>query len=350
MTTDSGLRWLGLIGLCALSSWVMAAVGVPSGVLFGSLVAGMVWALASSRALSTPPWLSRAGQGALGVAVGTMLDRAALTSLTGDLPVVLLAVVTTIAVSLGLGQVLRVYAEVSPATAAFASVAGGAAGLIAISHELGADDRIVAVVQYLRVLLVLAALPIVVAWTADPELTSASSRFPNPESSETVLGYAVATAGVMLALFAGRFVPLPGAALLFPLLAGAAVSASGLVTVEVPQPALVAGYLVIGVQVGLRFTRSSLRVVRRIVPLVLLQMATTILCCAGIAVVVSRVAEVPYVDAYLATTPGGLYAGVAAALDVGAQVSFVVSVQVLRLLAATAAAPLLATWFRSRNT
>ncbi len=41
-------------------------------------------------------------------------------------------------------------------------VAGGASGLVAIARELGADDRVVAVVQYLRVALVTASMPIAV--------------------------------------------------------------------------------------------------------------------------------------------------------------------------------------------
>ncbi len=41
-------------------------------------------------------------------------------------------------------------------------VAGGASGIVAIARDLGADDRVVAIVQYLRVLIILLGMPLVV--------------------------------------------------------------------------------------------------------------------------------------------------------------------------------------------
>ena len=51
-------------------------------------------------------------------------------------------------------------------------------------------------------------------------------------------------------------------------------------------------------------------------------------------------------DAYLATTPGGLYAVLATAQDSGADATFVLAVQVLRLFVMLLSAPLLARWLR----
>ena len=42
-------------------------------------------------------------------------------------------------------------------------VAGGASGIVGISDELGADDRLVAFMQYLRVLLIVLLTPVLVA-------------------------------------------------------------------------------------------------------------------------------------------------------------------------------------------
>ena len=54
-------------------------------------------------------------------------------------------------------------------------------------------------------------------------------------------------------------------------------------------------------------------------------------------------------DAYLATTPGGLYAVLAAASTSDVDATFVLAVQVLRLLAMLLAAPLLARWLAGRE-
>ena len=49
------------------------------------------------------------------------------------------------------GALLALHRDVTPLTGALALVAGGASGLVAIARELGGDDRVVSVVQYLRV-------------------------------------------------------------------------------------------------------------------------------------------------------------------------------------------------------
>jgi uncharacterized membrane protein AbrB (regulator of aidB expression) len=51
--------------------------------------------------------------------------------------------------------------ELDRPTAAFGMIAGGAAGIIAIADELEADNRLVAVLQYLRVLVIVVLTPLV---------------------------------------------------------------------------------------------------------------------------------------------------------------------------------------------
>ena len=60
---------------------------------------------------------------------------------------------------------------------------------------------------------------------------------------------------------------------------------------------------------------------------------------AGLAALLVPLAHVTFADAYLATTPGGLYAVLAAAVGIGANTTFVVSVQVLRVFIMVVAAP-----------
>ena len=61
------------------------------------------------------------------------------------------------------GLLLGLRRGVSPLTGMLALTAGGASGLAAISHDLGGDERVVAVVQYLRVGVVTASMPLLAA-------------------------------------------------------------------------------------------------------------------------------------------------------------------------------------------
>jgi uncharacterized protein len=96
------------------------------------------------------------------------------------------------------------------------------------------------------------------------------------------------------------------------------------------------------VQVGLRFTVASLCRARAILPAALLTILALMLACAALGVVLARVADVSPLDGFLAMTPGGLYAVLATAVGSRADSTFVLAVQVLRLLVMLLAAPLLA--------
>jgi len=101
-------------------------------------------------------------------------------------------------------------------------------------------------------------------------------------------------------------------------------------------------FAVIGVQVGLRFTARSVREAGRVLPAALVAIGVLIGACSLLGLALAPLAHVSRLDAYLATTPGGLYAVLATAVGAGANTTFVLSVQVLRLLIMLLAAPTLA--------
>jgi hypothetical protein len=98
--------------------------------------------------------------------------------------------------------------------------------------------------------------------------------------------------------------------------------------------------------VGLNFDRDSLRTVGRAMPLALAVILGLVAACAGLGAVLAATTGASALDAYLATTPGGLYAVLATAQDAGADATFVLAVQVLRLFVMLLSAPLLARWLR----
>jgi len=105
-------------------------------------------------------------------------------------------------------------------------------------------------------------------------------------------------------------------------------------------------FAVIGVQVGLRFDRASLSAIGRMLPVVVLIVLALIASTAGLGALLAWLTPVDALTAYLATTPGGLFAVLAIATDAGADATYVMAVQLLRLLLILAALPLLARWLR----
>ncbi|MEP7091476.1 MAG: AbrB family transcriptional regulator [Nocardioidaceae bacterium] len=331
--------WLLVLVVTVAASLLFAAVDLPSPVLFGSLVAGILHALVAREELDMPPAAFRVGQGLVGAVIGALVQVSTLARLASDWPSVALVTLGTLAISVAAGRLLALHRDVSAATGAFALVAGGASGIVALARDLGADDRVVTIVQYLRVLLVLLAMPVVTTVFFHPgrgagSLSTGATRW-GPDLLFVVLA-------VGLGLLVQQVVTAPATALLGPMLVAVAISASGVLgQVSVPPALEDLGYALIGVRVGLRFTRASLRSIARLLPLATLLIIVVIAACAGLGLLLAEVTGVDRLTAYLATTPGGLFAVLATAADSGSDVTYVLAVQVIRVFAMLLLAPLL---------
>jgi uncharacterized membrane protein AbrB (regulator of aidB expression) len=69
----------------------------------------------------------------------------------------------------------------------------------------------------------------------------------------------------------------------------------------------------------------------------------------GLGAVLAAATPATLLDAYLATTPGGLYAVLAVAFGAGANTTFIVAVQTLRVIAMVLLAPLAVRLMLSRR-
>lgn len=323
-------------------SAVLDLLHVPSAALFGGLIGGMVQGLGSRTALAVPSGLTRLGQGLVGVTIGTEISFSALGSMGSHAPAIIAVTLGTVVVSLAAGRVLALRRDVSAVTGAFAMIAGGASGVVAVARDLGADDRVVTVVQYLRVLVVLLTMPVVTAVVFHPDRGQGTVATDHAGLLAD-LAYVVIALVVGLAI-AGR-VPITTATLLGPLFVGAGlVSSDWLGAVTVPTAVQWLAYGLIGAQVGLRFTRDSLVAIARMLPAVVAIMAAMIAATAAMGSLLALVTPVDGLTAYLATTPGGLFAVLATAADSGSDVTYVMAVQIVRLLVILLCTPLLARW------
>ncbi|MGY2067196.1 AbrB family transcriptional regulator [Blastococcus sp. SYSU DS0619] len=338
---DAALVVAGAVGLGLL----LELARLPSPALFGGLVAGLVRALAVRSPARVPERATTAGQAVIGVALGALVDLGTLRALAADWLPVLLVTVATLLLSLLAGVALRLQRGISPVTGAFAMIAGGASGIVVMARDLGADERMVAVMQYLRVLLIVLLMPVVAATaygaTAGPGLVPGESGAGWPAGLLFTVACAVA------GLAGGRLLRVPVAALLGPLVAAAVADLTGLSRgAEVPAVVESAAFLVIGLQVGVSFTRDSLRGIGRALPLALAIILVLVVACAGLGSLLAALTGATALDGYLATTPGGLYAVLATARGSGADTTFVLAVQVLRLFVMLFSAPLVARWLR----
>jgi uncharacterized protein len=338
--------WAGLIAATAAVGAGLDALGAPSPYLFGALLVGLAFALAPTGrlGLDVPAPLFTGAQAVVGVVLGAYLQSSSLRALGDDwLPVALVSA-ATLGVSLLAGEATARVTGIDRVTASLGTIAGGASGITTMARELGGDDRLVAFMQYLRVLVVVLITPLFAA-AAFPGDGSGSGGGAGAVGALSVIGSA-RDIGVTLGLALGgaalnRLLTIPAGALLWSMLL------SGIVTLSAPAHWFVApaaiqdvAFAIIGLQVGLRFTLDTVRQTGRLLIPMLVSIMALLVACFGLAIILNATTDASLADAYLATTPGGLYAVLAAAVGAGANTTFIVAVQGLRIVVMVLLAPL----------
>ena len=341
------VRWLALTALTGLGALAGGAIGLPSPALFAGMLAGIAVALlwpgrdSEPARPGLPRMVLRVSEGLVGVVLGTYVELSTLEEIGGHLLAIVLVTLATLGLSVACGLALARLTELDRATAAFGTIAGGASGIIVMARELGADQRLVAVLQYLRVLVVVMLTPVVAATAFGGGGAGGTGGI--GAAGGGLPGVAFAAVCVGTGLLLARRVPLPAPTLLLPLLVAAVLTVTGAPGVAgVPVALQELAFAVIGIEVGLRFTPASLRSAGRILLPALGLIAALLAGSFALALVLAPLAGVSTLSAYLATTPGGLYAVLAVAVGSGADTTFVLAVQVLRLLVMLLAAPALA--------
>jgi membrane AbrB-like protein len=332
--------WLGLSVATAALGTAMAAVGLPSSYLFAALLLGLGVALARPDAMEVPAGAFTAAQAVTGVTLGAYLESRSLRVIGDAWLAVALVTTGTLVLSIGAGMLLARVTGLDAPTAALGMIAGGASGIVSMARELEGDDRLVAFMQYARILVVVLLTPLLVA-IAFP----ASEVVDMVNAGEPVLGdagawllvAAIAAAGALI----GARLRMPAGPLLGPMILAGVLTLTGAVgDLSVPPLLRETAFAVIGLQVGLRFTLATVRQVGRLLAPVMATILALLVACFALAVALAAATPVSLLDAYLATTPGGLYAVVAVAFGASADTTFIVAVQGLRVLAMVLLAPL----------
>ncbi|WP_091194962.1 AbrB family transcriptional regulator [Formivibrio citricus] len=338
-------KWWGgllLISLpLAFGAWL---VGFPAAFLVGAMVGAIVYSLTVATKVRVPRPVFVCVQAVLGCAVARAITSSFLDSVTRSGAIMLLVVLATIMAGALVGWVLVRYGALPGTTAAWGSSPGGASAMVAMAEEYGADTRLVAFMQYLRVVMVVLTATLVSqfllgATAASSSAPSFSSLFAATPLVPTLQTLGIAVAGGLL----GKWSRIPSGALLVTMLLGGVLHAMG-VDIVLPAWLLALANVALGWYVGLGFDRSILRYVFKAIPQLLLSTFLLIGMCGFSSWVLTRFVGLDPLTAFLATSPGGLDSVVVIALGSKVDFSFIVAVQTLRLFMVILIGPFIAKW------
>ena len=240
-----------------------------------------------------------------------------------------------------LGYLISRWKVLPGTTAVWGSTPGAASAMVLMADAFGADARLVAFMQYLRVIFVsMAAALIARLWVDTSGVEPAPIVwFPPIDWPAFAATLAIAAGGAA----AGRLSRFPAGTFLGPMILGIALHLGGYVELQLPPWLLAISYAVIGWSIGLNFTRTILRHAARALPQIVASILALIAFCAALGFAMSRALGIDPLTAYLATSPGGMdsVAIIAAASD-QVDISFVMALQTARFLVVLVAGPPLA--------
>ncbi|MDR1045971.1 MAG: AbrB family transcriptional regulator [Candidatus Adiutrix sp.] len=323
--------WPALIALSGLLEVAWRLAGLPASTLMGPMLAGIILAGRGAE-LRLPSALFLFSQGLVGAMMARGVPLTVFERLGSSWPLFLGGTLWAMAASLLIGGLLA-YRRVLPGTTALWGVSPGAASaMVLMSEDYGADMRLVALMQYLRVILVSlgAALAAGLAagrggGTGGPELTVWFPALHRPAFAGTILMTGAA-------VFLGRRFRIPGGAILTPFICGLAFSWAGWLRLELPPWLMVGAYALVGWSIGLRFTRAALKNAARALPKILAALLSLLALCALFAGLLVWAGGFDPLTAYLAASPGGVDTVAIIAASTGADLPFVMAMQTCRML------------------
>lgn len=334
--------WCALVLLSALVTLPLWLLSLPAALLLGPMLAAIVLGVQGQRLAVPKPFYSLA-QSLIGLMVAASISLPLLSHLLADLGLYLAVIAAVLLASSLLGWQLARGPWLPGTTGLWGIYPGAASAMVMMAESAAnADVRLVALMQYLRVLLVALSASAVAHWAA-PVAPEPSAPLPLD------LGGLVVTLALALALsWLGRRAALPSGPFLLAMVLGALVQLAGDYQLTLPPWLLGLAYATLGWHVGLGFTRSTLKTARRALLPMLAAIGLLMALCAGIGYLLVHFLAIDPLTAYLATSPGGMDAIAIIAAGSGVDLPFVMAMQTLRFLLVLLLGPPLARFLARR--
>ncbi|HEV7415993.1 MAG TPA: AbrB family transcriptional regulator [Tianweitania sediminis] len=303
---------------------------LPAAFLLAPMLCGVVAGVCGATV--QPPRLAfNCAQAILGVLIAASLTTDLFSSLLANWFLFGFVVLATILASSLAGYLISRWHIMPGTSGVWGSAPGAATAMVIMAEAFGADSRLVAFMQYLRVVIVTAVAALLARLFVDRSgaVEQVVPWFPPlvwPEFGATLL---VAVIGGLV----GNALRMPSPFFLGPMILGVVLEFAGWVAFQLPPWLLAGSYMVVGWAIGLRFTRPILRHVVRVLPQITTSILLLVVFCGGLASLLIAFADVDPLTAYLATSPGGMDSiAIIAAAAQNVNLSFVMGVQMLRFL------------------
>lgn len=343
-------RWAALLALSALLVGGLEFLRLPAALLLGSLAAAAALS-ALDIEVDLPAPVFAVAQAIVGCLIARAFQPSTIGAFARDWPLFLAGVLSVITVSAALGWLLARLGVLPGTTAIWGAFPGAATVMTLMSEGFGADVRLVALMQYLRVVMVaVSATAVAALWTGSASHgTAPHAAASHPWFPPVAWGPLLATAAlVAVSAWAGRTFRIPAGPMLVAFGGGAALEALGVLAIELPPWLLAPAYLCVGWSIGARFNRPILAHAAKVLPALAASLLCLIAICGAFAVALAHVAHVDALTAFLAMSPGGADSVAIIAASTPVDVPFIMGMQMARFLIVLVLGPAIARFVATR--
>ncbi|OAF11496.1 AbrB family transcriptional regulator [Bradyrhizobium neotropicale] len=318
----------------AAGGLLFLVAGLPGGLISGSMIAVGIAAIAG-RQLAVPPLLTQTVLVLLGISLGSVVSRHLIQQVSAyPLTIGLLALATFCATFGSSYYLQRVHGW--DRTSAFLAGSPGALSQITIlAVERGADLPGIAVVQTMRVIILTAALPLVLA-LAGVAPSAAPSLATTTASPFDLLKLVAASLALSLLL---RLIKFPASWMFGAMIASSVLHGAGWVEGGLPDWVRGVALVGIGALIGSRFARMKVKTLAGHLRAALGSFAVAIAVSGIFVGIVALATQVKFSDVVVAFAPGAMDAMLALALTLHIDPIFVGAHHLSRFVFVTIATP-----------
>ena len=332
------------LGLACGGTGVFWLLGLPLPFLFGPMFACLAAALLHLPIVGLGQ-VSIAGRTIVGVAVGASISPALFAELPKMmLSVALIPLLILLATAIGV-PFFRYLWKFDAPTAYYAAMPGGLQDMVLLGQEAGGDVRALSLIHATRVLLIVTLSPIILTYGYGASLENPIGA---PVQNLPLLEVGLMVFAAIVGWAGGVRIGLFGASILGPLIVAAILSLTGLLHSRPPREAILLAQLVIGCGIGVHFIGITLAELRKIVLAGGAYMIALAVIAALFTYLVTTLGWGSAVEAFLAFAPGGQAEMTVLAIVAGADLGYVVTHHLVRIVCVILGAPLVAQIIRRR--
>lgn len=325
-----------LITLCAsaLGGLAFHLLGLPAPWLSGGVLAVAVLALKRWGG-PVPRPLFNASMILLGASMGVSVTPETVSRI-GTWPGSMVGLGVSVAGIIGISfYFLRRVAKWDVPTALFASMPGAFSMVLLMAGEARASVPRVVVAQMMRVFTLVALVPIFITGMGHMDPIARVSH------DGTLFDYALLGGLCIAASWAADRLRVPAGMLLGAFIVSALLHLTEISTITLPQPVMIAGFIVLGASIGRRFANIEPRSIVTWLWPSLGAFAGAAAVSGFSAFAVSYLFDIPFPQVLIAYLPGALEAMILMAFALGIDPAFVAAHQLARFIVLTMLVPFL---------